>query len=245
MRMNAYFPMSTGNPTGQRPWNFAMQGNPAGLGRLSRGRRLGLGRMGINLITSLPTAAQSQVSQIIQQLQQGQSDINATNQLIAQGTAAGVDMSDVAQQNNSNQQQLLTYQSEFSDGYRALTGTVPPGLSGLGQVDPASWTTIAGAVAAVAILASLTYALIQYTGANKAAAQAKLANAQAGLVNAQTASDACSIDPTSSACQSALLVAGTDPNAATDWSTWVQNNWLLVAGFGALIFLGPSIIKKI
>lgn len=48
MRLNAYFPMSTANPTGQRPWNFVMQG---GLGRMpNRGRvvrRMGrLGRLG-------------------------------------------------------------------------------------------------------------------------------------------------------------------------------------------------------
>lgn len=245
MRMNAYFPMSTGNPTGQRPWNFAMQGNPAGLGRLSRGRRLGLGRMGINLITSLPTAAQSQVSQIIQYLQQCQSDIDATNQLITQGTAAGVDMSDIAAQNNANQQQLLTYQSEFSDGYRALTGTVPPGLSGLGQVDPVSWTTITGAVVGIAALAALLYALNQQTSANKINAQARYTNAQASLVNAQTAAAACADDPTSAACQQAMVLAGQNPGGTTDWTTWAQNNWVLIAGFGALIFLGPSLIKKL
>lgn len=29
-RLNAYFPMSTANPTGQRPWNFAMQDRAMG-----------------------------------------------------------------------------------------------------------------------------------------------------------------------------------------------------------------------
>lgn len=47
MRMNAYFPMSTANPTGQRPWNFVMQG---GLGRLpvrrAPVRRRAMGRLG-------------------------------------------------------------------------------------------------------------------------------------------------------------------------------------------------------
>lgn len=40
--MNAYFPMSTANPTGQRPWNFVMQG---GLGRIPV-RRRAMGRLG-------------------------------------------------------------------------------------------------------------------------------------------------------------------------------------------------------
>lgn len=59
--MNAYFPMSTANPTGQRPWNFMMQG---GLGRLPvrrvpiRRRAMGrLGRLGDSTASYLPSGS--------------------------------------------------------------------------------------------------------------------------------------------------------------------------------------------
>lgn len=54
MKMNAYFRASTANPTGQRPWNFAMQG---GLGHLRGSRRMGrLGRLGDS--SFLPSGSQ-------------------------------------------------------------------------------------------------------------------------------------------------------------------------------------------
>jgi hypothetical protein len=264
--VNAYFQMSTANPTGQRPWNFVMNGTRLGQmhGRGVGHARLGrFGRLGLNILSALPASAQTQVTNIIQYLKQAQADINATNQLILQGNAAGIDMRDIATQNNANQQQLATLSDEFTTGYRAMTGTVPPGLSGLGQVDPVSWTTIAGAAAALAILAGLTYSLIQYTSANRIAAQTKLTTAQTqqssvnqqnALLNqaaaAYAAGDTAQGDLLNSlASQAGASAAGASPTGAggnpTDWNAWLQQNAFTLGLVAVAIFVGPTLIKKV
>jgi hypothetical protein len=270
-----YFHLSTANPTGFRPWNFATQTSGQRLSGTLRGAR-GLGRLGINILAALPASAQQQVQNIIQYLQQAQADINATNSLIQQGTAAGIDMSDIATQNMANQNQLNTLTDEFTTGYRAMTGTVPPGLSGglgrlrglrgLGQVDPVSWTTVAGAVAAIGILAAAAYALIQYTSSLKANAQAKLTQqqtvqaAQQQAANLQNqAAAACSSG--NAACQqltdlanqaaSNLQTVNTGSSTGSWWNDPSQavipgiQNWLLVAG-GAVVgvMLLPKLIGR-
>lgn len=58
-RLNAYFPMSTANPTGQRPWNFAMQDRAMGfyvnngypLPAKSLGRLAGIPSLAISKLT--------------------------------------------------------------------------------------------------------------------------------------------------------------------------------------------------
>jgi hypothetical protein len=253
--MSRYFQASTANPTGHRPWNFAMQQKP-GLGRL-RGRS-GLGRMGVNLLSLLPASAQQQATAIIQYLRQAQADINATNQALIQGTAQGIDMSDLAAQNNSAQQQLNTLQSEFTDGYRAMTGSVPPGLSGLGQVDPASWATIAGAAAALAILAAAAYALIQYTSSLRANAQARITSSQTAAaatqqaialqnqaVTACAAGDASCATLTALAQQASGNIQPAAQPGATNWTTWVQNNAVIIGLVFAGVILVPKILRKI
>jgi hypothetical protein len=264
--LRAYYPMSTATPTGFRPWNFGMQG----LGRVPRARRMaGMGRLGVNLLAMLPASAQAQVNQIIQYLQQAQSDINATNQAILQGNAAGIDMSDIVAQNQANQTQLSTLIDEFTIGYRTMTGTTPPGLSGLGQVDPASWVTIAGAVAALAILAAAAYALIQQTSANSTNAQARLtqqttaasaAAQQNTLLNqaaAQYAAGNTSAGDTLTALaqQAGATAVGTSAAASASTGSWFTDpnqalisgipNWGLLAAAGFVVFLGPDILSTV
>jgi len=257
-----YFDMSTANPTGVRPWNFALQTSGQRLSYLRGFSGLGrIGRLGLNILTSLPAAAQQQVQAIIQYLQQAQADIAATNLLIQQGNAAGIDMKDIATQNMANQNQLNTLTEEFTTGYRAMTGTVPPGLSGLGrfgrfgQVDPVSWTTIAGAAAAIGILAAAAYALIQYTSSLKLTAQAKLTQQQTVQTSQQQVADlqnqaaaACAAGSTS--CQqltdlanqatSNLQTVNSGSPSGSWWSDPSQSivpglaNWMLVTG-GAVL----------
>jgi len=280
--MRGYFQATTASPTGFRPWNFGMQG----LGRVSHierkyvsARMQGLGRLGVNLLAALPSTAQSQVTGIIQYLQQAQTDINATNQTILQGNAAGVDMTDIAAANQANQAQLSTLTDEFTTGYRAMTGTVPPGLSGfgrlgrlrgLGQVDPVSWTTIAGAAAAIAILFSLCYSLSQQTSANNATAQARLtqqttsasaaAQQQALLSQAATqyaaGNTAAGDQLTALAQQAGTTAVGTAAAAGSavtaSWFTDPNQalipglpNWSLLAAAGFVVFLGPDILSTV
>jgi hypothetical protein len=231
-----YFNASTANPTGFRPWNFALQTSGQRLGYLRGGQSSGLGRLGLNILTSLPASVQQQVQSIIQYLQQAQADINATNLLLQQANAAGrnatndPDIQAIAQNNLANQNQLSTLTDEFTTGYRAMTGTVPPGLSGLGrfgrfrglrglgQVDPASWLTVAGAIAAIAALLAAAYALVQQTTANKINAQAKVTQSQTAQAAQQQATQLQN--------QAAAACAAGDPSCAslTTLSQQASNN---------------------
>lgn len=267
--MRGYFQASTATPTGFRPWNFGMQG----LGRAQRPhamRRMhGLGRLGVNMLAALPSSAQAQVTSIIQYLQQAQANINSINQLILQGNAAGIDMSAIAAQNQSDQNNVTNVTQEFTDGYRAMTGTVPPGLSGLGQVDPVSWTTIAGAAAALAIIFSLAYSYYQSTSANLTNAQANLARAntssaagsqQVSLQNqaaaAYASGDTATGDAlTALAAQAGVTATATATGATASTGSWFTDptqalvpglpNWSLLAAAGFVVFLGPDILSTV
>lgn len=268
--MRGYFQHSTATPTGFRPWQFGMQG----LGHHARSmpvrRMANLGRfgcLGVNLLAALPASAQQQVSQIISGLQQWQANINSTNQAILQGNAAGIDMSDIAAQNLASQNQLTTITGEFTDGYRAMTGTVPPGLSGFGQVDPVSWTTIAGAIAAIAIIAGIVAAGIvaaagyfenakarltqQQTSASAGTTQQSLLNqAAAQYAMGNTAAG----DQLTALAQQAGLTAasaGGSPSSGNWFTDPAQAllggipNWGLLAAAGFVVFLGPDILTTI
>jgi hypothetical protein len=156
-------------------------------------------------------------------------------------------MSDIAQINSANQQQLTTLISEFTAGYQAFTGMVPPGLSGLrglGQVDPVSWTTIAGAIVAIGVIAAASYALIQQTSANYATAQARLTAAQSSSTLLQQAAAAYSSGDTATG-DSLTAAAAAGSSSGFDINSFLTNNWAWLAGGALVLFLGPSLIKKL
>lgn len=57
-RLNAYFPMSTANPTGQRPWNFAMQDRAMGF-YVDNGYPLPANSLGFYVNNGYPLPAKS------------------------------------------------------------------------------------------------------------------------------------------------------------------------------------------
>src|SRR5260370_16884613 len=80
---------------------------------------------------ALPFAdqVQPQFDTISGQLRQTQDAINATNRVLIQGTAAGIDMADEPQQNNQAQQKLTDAPTQFTPLYPSVYATFPPSLS--------------------------------------------------------------------------------------------------------------------
>ncbi len=214
--------------------------------------------------TSLGTQMQGQVNQVAQQLAAAQQGIDQTNQILIQATQAGVNVAAEAQQNNQAQQQLQTAVSDYTLLYRTLFGAVPPGLSGLGQFDPATLTTIGGVAAALAVIAGILYTVNNLWGAAQTSAQAKLAQAQAQLqaqqnitggqtqyvaltsqANAARAAGDSATYNSLMAQANALLASGTaagvaatpPPPSSPGIGAWLSTNWMYVAGGTAAVFL--------
>lgn len=146
-----------------------------------RSRRVGMRGLGaMGTVIPFAGSVQPQINQIAQQLQQTAAQIQANNQLLIQGVQAGLDMKEAGAQNmqaqNTNEQAI----SEFTSIYRAVYGSVPPGLSGMGQFDPATLATYAGVAAALTIVAGLAYTAYTFAQAANTKAQAALTQAQTG-----------------------------------------------------------------
>ena len=140
--MSRYFQSSTATPTGWRPWNFSMQ-DPVrpGLGQLS-GRRIG--RLGQEAAASDISAAQAQANQIASQLAQVNQDLVASQNAVMQLSFSGVDMSTEGALLLQARNKYETAVQQFTTAYRALFGTVPPGLSGMGRLGIPAARALAG-----------------------------------------------------------------------------------------------------
>ena len=128
----------------------------------SRANLRGLAALG--MVMPFADQVKPQMDSIAAQLQQAQASIDANNQTILQlrQDQPGIDLSAEGAQQMQAQNQLNTARDEFTTVYRAVFGTVPPGMSGLGQFDPGSLLTIAGVVAALGVISGVIYAVIKY-----------------------------------------------------------------------------------
>jgi hypothetical protein len=231
-------------PAGVTPRQFFQRSRRVQL----RGPR-GLGSMGF--VAPFAGSVQPQMNSIAQQLQQTAAQIQANNQLIIQGNQAGLDMTDANTQNVQAQKTNEQAISEFTTIYRAVYGTVPPGLSGLGQFDPVSLLTIGGVTAAIGIVAALAYDAYQYSLAAQTAANAKMVQANT-TATAETNSTSLSQQAAAAYAagnqalgdqlsalatqQASVAQAGvTPPPAGFDLGSFLADNWpYLLGGVGVL-----------
>ena len=239
-------------PAGVTPRQFFRSGRLGAMRRpMRRTGMRGLGALGI--VMPFAGSVQPQVNQLSQQLQQTEAQIQANNQLIIQGNQAGLDMSAAAAQNlqaeNTNEQAI----SEFTTIYRAVYGTVPPGLSGMGQFDPASLGTIAGVTAALTIVAGLAYTAYEFSQAANTAANSQMEKANtaatAGTNSNSIAQQAAAAyaagnqalgDQLSAlaAQQAGIAQAGVTPPAPQPSALdFIQQNWPWLLGGAAGIWL--------
>jgi len=249
--MSRYFQASTATPTGWRPWNFAMQG----LGSLRGGRRMG--RLGEDATASDVGAAQAQANSIAAQLAQVNQDLVASQNAVMQLSLSGVDMSSEGQLLLQARNKYESAVSQFTTAYRALFGTVPPGLSGMGRlgIPAATIAWIVGVLAAVAvavyeinkILNTIQQSIaVKQTQANTQGA----ATSQAIAMQNQAAAACASGDPSCASLTALAQQAGANiipagGSAPTDWSSWLQQNALMIGlVFGGIIII-PKILKKI
>jgi hypothetical protein len=250
--MSRYFQASTANPTGHRPWNFSMQQKP-GLGRLR-----GLGDD--EAPASDVSAAQSKANQLAAQLTAINQNIVAQQNLIQQLANAGVD---VSMEGAAILQARNTFESavaQFTLAYRALFGTTPPGLSGMGRVGrlgiPAA--TIAWILGVLAIVAAAIYEINKILNNNAASIAVKQTQAttaaaatQQAIAIQNQASAACAAGDVSCASLTALAqqasgnIQPAPPGVSTDWTTWLQNNALMIGLVFAGVIIVPKILKKI
>jgi hypothetical protein len=234
--MSQYFHASTATPTGWRPWNFAMQG----LGSLRGARRMG--RLGEDAAAGDVGAAQAQANSIAAQLAQVNRDLVASQNAVMQLSLSGVDMSSEGQLLLQARNKYESAVSQFTTAYRALFGTVPPGLSGMGRLGiPAA--TIAWIVVVLASVAAAIYEInkLLNTIQQSIAVKQTQANTQAVAVSACASGDAASCASLTALQQAA---AGA-PQPPTDWTSWLQNNALMIGlVFGGIIII-PKILRKI
>ena len=242
-------------PAGVTPRQFFRSGR-LGLGSMRRPvRRTGMRGLGaLGIVMPFAGSFQTQITQLSQQLQQTEAQIQANNQLIMQGNQAGLDMSAAAAQNLQAENDNESAISEFTTIYRALFGTVPPGLSGMGQFDPASLTTAAGVAAAIAIVAAAAYTAYEESQAANTAANAQMENANtaatAGNNSSSLASQAAAAyaagnqplgDQLSALAsqQASIAQAGVAPPPPPQPSalTFIEQNWPWLLGGAAGIWL--------
>jgi len=183
-----------------------------------------------------------QMDQIAAQLAQSQAAIDANNQMILQleQSEPGIDLSAEGAQQVQAQNQQTDAVNKFTLVYRAVFGTVPPGLSGLGQFDPISLGTIVGVVAALGIVAGLIAAVFKIANTVQQSLQVKsqqLSNvsfAQDQLAKAQASGD------TAAAAQWAQIIQQTAPSGGGGSSildTIKQNAGWLVAGLVGVVLV--------
>jgi hypothetical protein len=232
-----------------------------GRGMMRRpGRGAGLRGMGsLGIVAPFASSFQPQITQISQQLQQTEAQIQANNQLIVQGNQAGLDMSAAAAQNLQAENDNETAINNFTLVYRALFGTVPPGLSGgLGQFDAVSLATAAGVAAALAELAVMAYSYYQESVAANTTAQAALENANttatAGSNSTALANQAAAAyaagnqslgDQLSALASQQASVAASGvappPPPAPSALAFIEQNWPWLLGGGAVLWLASKL----
>lgn len=205
----------------------------------SRANLRGLAALG--MVMPFADQVKPQLDQIAAQLQQAQAGIDANGQTILQlrQDQPGIDLSAEGAQLNQAQQQLNKQRDDFSLVYRAIFGTVPPGLSGLGQFDPTSLLTIAGVVAALAVISAGIYAVIKINNtvsqglAVKQTQANAYSNAQAQLAAAQERGD------TAAAAQWAAVLAQTAGagGGSQSFGDWLKSNlgWVAAGVAGVVI----------
>jgi Na+-transporting methylmalonyl-CoA/oxaloacetate decarboxylase gamma subunit len=213
----------------------------------------GMGALGMTM--PFAGSLQPQVNQISQQMAQAQAQIDANNQNIVTLNQQGVDVSAEAAQNLQAQNQLSTAVDDFTTFYRAVYGTVPPGLSGMGQFDPASLSTIAGAAVALSVIAGLVAAVWQICQTVQASIAVKMQNAQTAgqaannvayaqqqLAAAQAAGDSAAEAQWQAALSDAYS-AQQGANAANQPPppSWISQNWIWVAGGAAVLLVATKL----
>jgi hypothetical protein len=204
-------------------------------------------------------AAQAQANKIASDLATVNNNLVAAQNAIATLSFSGVDVSSEGALLLQARNKYESAVSQFTTAYRALFGTVPPGLSGMGRLGiPAA--TIAWIVVVLASVAAAVYEInkILNTIQQSIAVKQTQANTQ-GIATSQaiamqnSAAAACAAGDPACASLTALaqqasgniaVPAGT-PGAPTDWSSWFQNNALMIGlVFGGIIII-PKILKKI
>ena len=217
MRMNAYFAMSTANPTGQRPWNFAMQ--PRNLGRLSGPRRLGklrgLGRMGDGFLPGGSllsyTATWPKVS--------------TTGNVVGGGLFGGPSSVLSGIQGQLSAQWGIQVLSEWDNsGFVSSTGF---------SLQLQTTRDYGTAADVKSILDSLVGAQVGAPGMIGAGYGSTIAITP--QVVSPPLSTGASTDPNQ------LL----DPNQPVDLGTWLTQNWMTVAIVFVAVSAVPAIIKKL
>jgi hypothetical protein len=263
--MSHYFKMSTANPTGVRPWEFATQG---GLGhpRMRQMRRLrGLGRVGAlnfsrlgrlrGMGVTIPgaQALQATADSYASQLSQMQQALTASLQQASSAQMSGVDMSAELGIINSQQADLNGTIESFNTAYRATYGTVAPGLGApwvlIGILTGAALLVLAEWIAAWWSTQNQVNAAIQTKANTAAAAQASASNITQQAAVACASGDPSCAELTALAQQAnGNVQAGLNPGLPglpTDWTTWIQNNAVTIGLVFAGIIIVPKLLKKI
>lgn len=159
----------------------------------------------VGILQGKANALASQLAQINQRIvEQGQQ--------IVQLTQSGVDAKAEAAQLMNARNQFEDTVSKFTFAYRALFGSTPPGLSGLG-IDPGTLLTVAAILAAVA---TAVYIIIRILDENDASIAAKQAQAVANQAQQQNIAYAQQ--------QLAAAQASKDQAAAAQWQEVLDAN---------------------
>jgi hypothetical protein len=207
----------------------------------SRANLRGLALLGF--VAPFADQVKPQLDQIAAQLQQAQASIDANNQTILQlqQSQPGIDLSAEGAQQMQAQNNLETWRHDFQVVYQAIYGTVPPGMSGLGQFDPTSLLTIAGVVAALGVISAGIYAVIKITNTVSQSLQVKQTQANSYSYAQQQLADAQQRGDAAAAAQWAAVLSQTATAGGGGGSQsigdWLKSNagWVVAAGVGLLL----------
>jgi hypothetical protein len=201
------------------------------------------GLAALGMVMPFADQVKPQMDQIGSQLQAAQSSIDSNNQAILalEQSQPGIDLRAEGQQQVQAQNQLNTYRDDFTLVYRAVFGTVPPGMSGLGQFDPTSLLTIAGVVAALGVISAGIYAVIKITNTVSQSLQVKQTQANSYSYAQQQLSDAQQRGDAAAAAQWAAVLAQTSAagggTSSQSFGDFLKSNLGWVAAGVAGIFL--------
>ena len=209
--------------------------------RIDRSRANLRGLAALGLVMPFADQVKPQLDSISSQLQQAQAAIDANNQTILQleQSQPGIDLSAEGAQQVQAQNQQNDAVNKFTLVYRAVYGTVPPGLSGLGQFDPVSLGTIVGIVAALGIVAGIIAAVFKIANTVQQSLQVKQTQANNfGFAQQQLAAAQASGD-TAAAAQWAAIVQQQAPMQAPGggFLGWIQQNvgWVVAGVVGVVL----------
>jgi hypothetical protein len=201
------------------------------------------GLAALGMVMPFADQVKPQMDQIASQLQAAQASIDSNNQAILalEQSQPGIDLTAEGQQQVQAQNQLNTYRDDFTTVYRAVFGTVPPGMSGLGQFDPSSLLTIAGVVAALGVISAGIYAVIKITNTVSQSLQVKQTQANSYAYAQQQLSDAQQRGDATAAAQWAAVLqqtagAGGGPSSQS-FGDFLKSNLGWVAAGVAGVFL--------